>query len=51
MDGYHAIMIGYNLRTKEIIYSTPWGKGHEFKRCSFQDAYEGSNMLVGVGPK
>lgn len=39
-DGGHMrLIIGYNQKTHEIIYSDSWGKGHEKKRMSEDKAF------------
>ena len=30
--GHMRLIIGYNAKTKEILYSDSWGAGHELKR-------------------
>lgn len=32
MGGHMRLIIGYNKKTKEILYSDTWGAGHELKR-------------------
>lgn len=39
-DGGHMrLIIGYNAKTHEIIYSDSWGKGHELKRMPEDRAF------------
>ena len=37
--GHTRLIIGYNAKTNEIIYSDSWGIGHEKKRMSLADAW------------
>lgn len=37
--GHLRLIIGYNSRTSEILYSDTWGAGHELKRMSQAKAY------------
>ena len=37
--GHMRLIIGYNARTNEIIYSDSWGMGHEKKRMPLADAW------------
>jgi hypothetical protein len=36
--GHMRLIIGYNEKRKEVIYTDTWGKGHEFKRMSLAHA-------------
>lgn len=36
--GHLRMIIGYNKKTDEILYSDSWGAGHELKRLSLGDA-------------
>ena len=36
--GHMRVIIGYNKRTREIIYTDSWGYGHELKRMDLDDA-------------
>jgi len=36
--GHMRIIIGYNEKAKEIIYTDSWGDGHEFKRIPLNHA-------------
>lgn len=33
------LIIGYNAKNNQILYTDPWGKGHEVKRLSADDAW------------
>jgi hypothetical protein len=37
--GHMRLIIGYNAKTKEIMYSDSWGLGHELKRMPLADAW------------
>jgi len=37
--GHMRLIIGYNDRTQEILYTDTWGAGHELKRLSLADAW------------
>lgn len=39
LTGHMRMIIGYNLKTKEILYTDSWGPGHEEKRMSMDDAW------------
>lgn len=44
------LIVGYNKLTKEILYSDPWGEGHELKRMPLEDAFMLTNGLYSVLP-
>lgn len=37
--GHMRLIIGYNAKTDEILYTDTWGKGHELKRLATKDAF------------
>ena len=37
--GHMRLIIGYNKKTQEILYSDSWGAGHEVKRMKMDEAY------------
>ncbi|MEI6714889.1 MAG: C39 family peptidase [Verrucomicrobiota bacterium] len=37
--GHARLIIGYNTRTNELLYTDSWGAGHELKRMSMEDAW------------
>lgn len=39
LGGYVRLIVGYNSKTNEIIYSDNWGKGHELKKMSWKKAW------------
>lgn len=48
--GHMRLIIGYNLKTKEIIYSDSWGMGHEEKRMAMDDAWTITDTLARIEP-
>jgi hypothetical protein len=48
--GHMRLIIGYNLKTREILYSDSWGAGHELKRMGLDDAWAISTGLATVEP-
>ncbi|OGV49964.1 MAG: hypothetical protein A2X49_00710 [Lentisphaerae bacterium GWF2_52_8] len=49
--GHMRIIIGYNDKTKEIIYTDSWGNGHEFKKMAADDAWVMTNGLYSYDPR
>ncbi|MFC1498322.1 C39 family peptidase [Verrucomicrobiota bacterium] len=49
--GHMRLIIGYNLKSKEIIYSDTWGSGHEFKKMSMEDVWCITTGLYTVEPR
>lgn len=45
------LIIGFNLSTSEILYTDSWGKGHELKRMSFENAWTMTTGLFTLQPK
>lgn len=48
--GHMRLVIGYNDRTNEIIYSDSWGRSHEFKRMPADQAFTITNSLMYLKP-
>ena len=48
--GHMRLIIGYNAKTNEIIYSDSWGLGHEMKRMPLADAWTITNSLNTIEP-
>ncbi len=48
--GHMRLIIGYNLKTAEILYSDSWGMGHELKRMSVADAWTITTNLNTIEP-
>ena len=44
------LIIGYNEKNDEIIYTDSWGAGHEYKRMKTTDAYSVSMNLITIKP-
>lgn len=49
--GHMRLIIGYNKRTKEILYSDSWGAGHELKRMPIDMAWAMTKGLVVLKPR
>jgi hypothetical protein len=48
--GHMRLIIGYNAKTQEIIYTDSWGKGHEFKKMPLNQAFAVSMSLYTMAP-
>lgn len=48
--GHMRLIIGYNAKTQEIIYSDSWGAGHEAKRMKLDDAWTITTSLLTIEP-
>ena len=49
--GYHTrLIIGYNDKKKEFLYSDSWGTGHELKRMPIEWAWAISSYLMVMKP-
>jgi Peptidase_C39 like family len=48
--GHMRLIIGYNDKTEEIIFTDSWGEGHEFKKMKISDAYKVSTGLFVLKP-
>lgn len=48
--GHMRLIIGYNEKTQEIIYTDSWGKGHEFKKMPLAHAYTCSISMFTMSP-
>ena len=48
--GHMRLIIGYNAKTQEIIYSDSWGAGHERKRMKVEDAWTITTALLSIEP-
>lgn len=48
--GHMRLIIGYNDKTQEIIFSDSWGAGHEAKRMKMSDSYKASHGLFVLKP-
>lgn len=48
--GHMRMIIGYNNKTEEIIFSDSWGAGHERKTMKMSDAYSATQGLFVLKP-
>lgn len=48
--GHMRLIIGYNPKTSEVIYSDSWGAGHEQKRMKLDDAWAITTGLMTIEP-
>ncbi len=48
--GHMRLIIGYNLKTNELIFSDSWGAGHEQKRMPLDDAWTITTGLAAIEP-
>ena len=50
LGGHMRLIIGYNEKSREILYSDSWGIGHELKRMSVDDAWTMTTSLNTIEP-
>jgi len=50
LGGHMRLIIGYNAKTREIMYSDSWGLGHELKRMALDDAWTITTGLNTIEP-
>jgi hypothetical protein len=48
--GHMRLIIGYNPKTQEILYTDSWGAGHELKRMPADDAWTITTGLTTIEP-
>ena len=48
--GHMRLIIGYNDKKKEILYTDTWGAGHELKRMPAEWAWTISHCLMYLKP-
>lgn len=48
--GHMRLIIGYNDKTSELLYSDSWGRGHELKRMAMDDAWTITLGLYAIEP-
>jgi hypothetical protein len=48
--GHMRLIIGYNEKTNELLFSDSWGAGHELKRMPASDAWAITHGLVTIEP-
>ena len=44
------MIIGYNEKNSELLFSDSWGAGHELKRINMEHAYRASHGLFLLKP-
>jgi hypothetical protein len=49
--GHMRLIIGYNEKTEEVIFTDSWGAGHEVKRMNMRDAQAVTNGLYIIEPQ
>ncbi|MFA4943634.1 MAG: hypothetical protein WC789_02905 [Lentisphaeria bacterium] len=49
--GHARLIIGYNLKTQEVLYTDSWGAGHELKRLPFDQAFAMTTGLATFVPR
>ncbi|MDA0787389.1 MAG: C39 family peptidase, partial [Proteobacteria bacterium] len=49
--GHMRLIIGYNEKTDEVIYSDSWGPRHEFKKMDMGDAWSITMLLHLIAPR
>lgn len=50
MGGHMRLIIGYNAKTNEVLYTDSWGAGHELKRMAVDDAWTMTTGLTAIEP-
>jgi len=48
--GHMRMIIGYNWKTEEIIFSDSWGAGHEVKRWGTEEAFCSTKGIYSIAP-
>jgi hypothetical protein len=48
--GHMRLIIGYNDKTREIVYTDTWGAGHEYKRMSVENAWTITDAALYLKP-
>lgn len=48
--GHMRMIIGYNDKTKRVIFSDSWGAGHEFKTMDADDCFQATSGLFLLKP-
>ena len=49
--GHIRLIIGYNAKTQEVLYSDSWGRGHELKRLPLETAWTMTFGLTVLKPR
>ncbi|MEA3189133.1 MAG: hypothetical protein QOD99_2963 [Chthoniobacter sp.] len=50
IGGHMRLIIGYNAKSAEVLYSDSWGLGHELKRMTLADAWTITTQLNTIEP-
>lgn len=48
--GHMRLIIGYNFKTDQLIYSDSWGAGHEKKTMDMGEAFSMTNVILVLPP-
>ena len=48
--GHMRLIIGYNTKTNELIFSDSWGAGHEQKRMAMDDGWTITTGVAAIEP-
>ena len=51
VGGHMRLVIGYNPRREQILYTDTWGAGHELKRMSVEDAVTMTTAMYTIWPR
>lgn len=49
--GHARLIIGYNAKKDQLLYSDTWGRGHELKRMPFDEAWAITTFLTTITPR
>lgn len=49
--GHMRLIVGYNAKTQQILYTDSWGPGHELKRMPLDDAWSILTALYIIEPR
>lgn len=49
--GHLRLIVGYNRKTGEILYTDSWGAGHELKRMKLENAWTITTALFVIEPR
>ena len=48
--GHMRLIIGFNPKTNQLIFTDSWGPGHEMKRMKMSDAYKATHGIFAMQP-
>ena len=51
VGGHLRLIIGYNSKSGEVLYTDSWGAGHELKRMKMEDAWAITQGLFVIEPR